>query len=177
MFWTIVAVLTAPIVAVGVMAATRPNSFRVERRTRIDAPPERVFALLDDFHQWGQWSPWEKLDPTMTRTHGGPERGVGATYAWTGNKKVGQGRMEILEATSPSKVSVRLEFLAPWKATNTAEFLLTPAGSGTDVVWAMFGPSPFMMKVMGLFMPIDKMVGKDFEAGLANMKRAAERHA
>ena len=171
---TILMILVAPIVVLFIIAATRPGTFRVERQTHIAAPPEKVFPLLDDFHQWSVWSPWEKLDPQMTRTHSGAARGAGAKYAWVGNKKVGEGRMEILDATPSSKVTVRLEFLKPWQATNVAEFTLRPSSGGTGIVWAMHGPSPFMMRVMGIFMPMDTMVGRDFEKGLAAMKAAAE---
>lgn len=171
---TIAIILVTPILALLAFAATRPSTFRVERRRGIAASPDRIFSLIDDFHRWSVWSPWEKLDPGMTRTHSGPPSGKGARYEWTGNKKVGHGRMEILEATPSSKVVVRLEFLKPWQATNTAEFTLAPTADGTDVVWAMYGSSPFMLKVMGVFMPMDKLIGKDFEAGLAAMKAAAE---
>jgi uncharacterized protein YndB with AHSA1/START domain len=172
---SILILLLAPIVVVAFLAALRPNSFRVERRTRITASPEKVFALLDDFHRWAEWSPWEKLDPEMTRSHSGAVRGVGSVYAWEGNKKVGKGRMEMIELVPPSKVVVKLDFLAPFEAHNTAEFTLVPSGAATDVTWAMHGPHPFMMKVMSIFMPMDKMVGRDFEVGLANMKTVAER--
>ncbi len=171
---TILMVLLAPIVAILILAAMKPSSFRVERRTRINAPPEKVFGLLDDFHHWPEWSPWEKLDPTMTRAHSGAASGTGAAYAWEGNKRVGKGRMEILETVQPSKVVVKLDFLAPFEAHNTAEFTLAPSGGATDVTWAMYGPNLFMGKVMSVFMSMDKMIGKDFEAGLANMKKAAE---
>lgn len=171
---TILIVLITPIVVILAIAATRPNTFRVERRTHIDAEPARVFALVDDFRRWPAWSPWEKLDPALTRTYSGASSGAGAKYAWAGNKKVGEGRMEILETTPPSRIVIRLEFLKPWQATNTTEFTFARSASGTDVNWAMVGTSPFMFKVMGIFMPMDKLVGKDFERGLASMKAAAE---
>jgi uncharacterized protein YndB with AHSA1/START domain len=174
MWPTILILLVAPIAAVAGLAALRPNTFRVERRARVNAAPERVYSFLTDFHQWPSWSPWEKLDPAMQRSHSGAERGRGAVYEWEGNKKVGKGRMEILEAVPASRVVIKLDFFVPWEAHNTTEFTLTPVAGGTDVTWAMHGASPFMMKVMGIFMPMDKMVGKDFEAGLANLKRAAE---
>ena len=174
MWPAIIIILVAPLAIVAAFAALKPNTFRVERKARIQAAPERVFSFLTDFHQWSAWSPWEKLDPTMTRTHRGAERGQGAIYEWEGNKKVGKGRMEILETSASSRVLIQLDFFVPWEAHNTTEFTLAPSGGATDVTWAMWGPSPFMMKVMGVFMPMDKMVGKDFEAGLANLKRAAE---
>ncbi|MCC7010230.1 MAG: SRPBCC family protein [Acidobacteria bacterium] len=173
MWLALVIVLVAPIVVVAGIAALKPKTFRVERRARIDAAPERVFSFLNDFHQWPVWSPWEKLDPAMRRTHRGRERGAGAVYEWDGNKKAGRGRMEILEAVPPSRLVIGLHFLAPFEAHNTTEFVLTPAGSGTDVTWAMYGVSPFLMNVMTVFTSMDKLVGKDFEAGLANLERAA----
>jgi hypothetical protein len=156
-------------------AATRPNSFRVERSADMKAAPEKVFPLINDFHNWPLWSPWEKLDPAMTRTHSGEPAGKGAAYAWKGNKAVGEGRMEILESSAPARVLIQLDFIAPFAARNTAEFTLSPAGGGTHVTWAMYGPANFMTKVMGVFCNMDKMVGKDFEAGLAAMAAAAEK--
>ncbi len=155
-------------------AATKPDTFRVERRTTIAAPPDKVFAMIEDFHRWGEWSPWEHLDPAMTRTHGGPPRGTGATYAWSGNSDVGQGRMEIVESAPPGKLVIKLDFIAPFEANNIAEFTLTPTSTGTEVVWAMHGPSPYVSKLMDTVMSMDRMIGRDFEAGLAKMKRAAE---
>ena len=162
------------VVALLVYAATRPDDFRVERSASIAAPPERVFDLIDDLHAWRAWSPWDEKDPRMQQTHSGAERGVGAIYEWSGNKDVGQGRMEITGSEPGSRVTIRLDFLAPFEAHNTAEFTLAPDGTGTKVTWATFGPSPFMMKLMSLFTSFDDMMGKDFERGLARMKAAAE---
>lgn len=156
-----------------VLIGTRPNTFRIERSTTIAAPPERIVALIDDFHAWGQWSPWEKIDPTMTRTFEGPERGVGAVYGWTGTGKAGTGRMEILEDT-PAKVVIKLDFIKPFEAHNMAIFTLEPQGGATRVVWAMEGGQPFMAKLMGLVFNMEKMVGPDFEKGLASLKTSAE---
>jgi hypothetical protein len=161
-------------------AGTRPDTFRIERSIRIAAPIVQVAELIDDFHEWSKWSPWEHIDPTMQRTFSGAESGVGAVYAWEGTGKVGAGRMEITEMRSGSErsvISIKLDFFKPFKASNTAEFLMTPTDSGTDLNWAMFGPSPFMSKVMGVFMDMDKMVGKDFEAGLESLKKQAEQSA
>jgi uncharacterized protein YndB with AHSA1/START domain len=155
-------------------AAMRPGSFRVERSARIDAPPDRVFAVINDFHEWPSWSPWEEIDPAMNRTHSGPTNGKGAIYEWKGNKKVGEGRMEITESIPSQKVGIKLDFLKPFEAHNNVEISLAPSGKSTDVTWAMFGESPFLMKVMGLFMSMDKMVGKDFEKGLAKLKARVE---
>lgn len=166
--------LLAAVAALFAYAATRPSTFRIERAVRIEAPPTAVAPLIVDFRQWPQWSPWEKLDPALEREYSGAAAGAGAAYAWRGNSKAGQGRMEITAAT-PAAITIRLDFVKPFPAHNTAEFRLTPVGSATDVDWAMFGPRPFMMKLFGVFMDLDKLVGKDFEAGLAAMKRAAER--
>jgi uncharacterized protein YndB with AHSA1/START domain len=163
------------IAAVLALAATRPDTFRVERSTTIKAPPEKVYALIDDFHQWQQWSPWERLDPAMKRQHGGAPKGKGALYGWEGNKEVGKGQMEITEATPPSRVVIKLDFLAPFEAHNTAEFVLAPQGDATTVTWAMSGPNLFIGKVMSLFASMDRLVGKDFERGLANLKAVAEK--
>lgn len=151
-------------------AATRPDQFRVERSARIDAPPDRVFEKLSDFREWRSWSPWEELDPAMNRTLSGSPSGPGAVYEWSGNKKVGSGRMEILEADPPRKLAIQLDFITPFEAHNRTEFTLTPAGAGTDVNWAMIGTHMFVTKVMCLFVSMDKMVGKDFEKGLAKLK-------
>ncbi|ARN19138.1 SRPBCC family protein [Piscinibacter gummiphilus] len=163
------------IAAVLALAATRPDTFRVERSTTIKAPPEKVYALIEDFHQWQQWSPWERLDPAMKRQHGGAPKGKGALYGWEGNKEVGKGQMEITEATLPSRVVIKLDFLAPFEAHNTAEFVLVPRGDATTVTWAMSGPNLFIGKVMSLFASMDSLVGKDFERGLANLKAVAEK--
>jgi uncharacterized protein YndB with AHSA1/START domain len=156
------------------VAATKPDAFRIERTASIKAPPEKIFAFINDFHTWGGWSPWEKLDPAMKKTHSGPENGRGAVYEWEGNKQVGKGRMEITEAVPPSKVTIKLDFFKPFEAHNTAEFTMAGQGDATNVTWAMYGRQPFMFKVMSIFMSMDKMIGKDFETGLANLKGLAE---
>lgn len=163
------------VVAVLALAASRPDTFRVERSAVIKAPPEKVYALVNDFHQWQQWSPWERMDPGMRRDHSGAPNGVGALYAWEGNKKVGKGQMEITQSTAPSRVVVKLDFLAPFEAHNTAEFVLTPQGDATTVTWAMYGPNLFIGKLMSVFASMDSLVGTDFEAGLANLKAVAEK--
>ncbi|MBP6814686.1 MAG: SRPBCC family protein [Burkholderiaceae bacterium] len=171
-------ILLVVVVLIGALlayAATRPDSFRVERAAVIKAPPAKVFALIDDFHQWAGWSPWEKLDPSMKRSHSGAASGKGAVYAWEGNGDVGAGRMEILETTAPSRVLIRLDFIKPFEARNTAEYTLRPEGEATRVTWAMYGPAPFVSKLMQVFVSMDAMIGKDFEQGLANLKALAER--
>jgi uncharacterized protein YndB with AHSA1/START domain len=155
-------------------AASQPDSFQLERSITVKAPPEKVFALVNDFQQWGKWSPWDKKDPAMKRTMGPASQGVGATYSWEGNKDVGTGRMEIKESVPSSKVSIQLNFLKPFEAQNISEFLITPKDNQTEVRWAMRGPQPFIAKLMGVFFSMEKMVGPDFEQGLAAMKVAAE---
>ena len=172
----IIAILIGLLVlGVLIFAATKPDTFRVQRSASIKAPPERIFALINDFNAWPTWSPWEKKDPAMKRTLGATATGKGATYAWEGNKEVGQGRMEITEAVPSSKVVLKLDFLKPFEAHNTVDFTLEPKGDSTNVVWAMQGPTPYFVKIVHVFMDMDKMVGKDFEAGLANLKAAAEK--
>lgn len=147
--------------------------FELSRSTTVAAPPERVHALLDDFHEWRRWSPWEDLDPDLQRTYSGPESGVGSRYEWSGNKKAGRGSMEIIEST-PSAVAVDLRFLQPFQATNVTRFDLTPAGAGTHVVWTMTGERGALMSVMGKLF-FDRSIGKDFDKGLDRLKTAAER--
>ena len=172
----IVAVVLAIAVAVVlILAATKPDTFSVRRAATVRAPPERIFPLINDFHQWGSWSPWEHKDPAMKRTYSGADSGKGAVYAWDGNKNVGSGRMEILEASLPSKIVIKLDFFAPFEAHNTAEFTMLPQGDATNLTWVMHGPLVFMAKVMHVFINMDKMIGKDFEAGLANLKKLTEK--
>jgi hypothetical protein len=173
MLTTTVLVVVALIAVVLIVAFARPNSFRIERGATIAASPEKIIALIDDFHAWDQWSPWEKIDPTMTRTFEGPERGVGAIYGWTGNGKAGTGRMQILEDT-PDKVLIKLDFIKPFEAHNTVSFTLEPQGDATWVTWAMEGAQPFVAKLMGLIFNMEMIVGPDFEKGLADLKRTAE---
>ena len=169
----VVIVIAIIIALVLVIAANRPDAFRIERRISIKATPEQLFPLINDFHRWKSWSPWEKMDPAMNRTYSGNPSGVGAIYEWVGNKKVGQGRMEIAEASENTRLFILLEFIKPFAAKNTAEFTFQQQGDETLIVWAMEGKQPLMAKVMCLFMDMDKMVGKDFEEGLQNLKRIA----
>jgi hypothetical protein len=152
-----------------------PASFTVKRSLDIRAPADRLFPHVADFNAWPAWSPYEKRDPAMKRRFSGKPSGVGAVYEWDGNRNVGQGRMEILESTPPSKVRIDLKFMKPFKAHNVAEFTFDPHGRDTTVTWAMRGPTTFMSRVMGLFIDMDKMIGKDFEAGLQNLKAIAEK--
>jgi uncharacterized protein YndB with AHSA1/START domain len=171
----IVAVLAVATAIILILAAIKPGRFSVRRAIVVGAPPEKIFPLVNDFHQWGSWSPYENKDPAMKRTYGGAASGKGAIYAWEGNKNVGSGRMEIVEASAPSKIVINLDFLSPFEAHNTAEFTMLPQGDGTSLTWLMHGPAPFVSKLMQVFMNIDNMVGKDFEAGLANLKKLAEK--
>jgi carbon monoxide dehydrogenase subunit G len=171
----IVVVVLVVVAALLIYASTRPNSFRVQRSVSIKAPPQRIFPLIDDLKAWAGWSPYEKKDPAMKRSFGPITAGTGATYEWEGNRNVGQGRMEVLDVMPSNKVLIKLDFLKPFEAHNTAEFTLAPKGDTTLVTWAIYGPSAFVTKVMGLFFDMDKMIGKDFEAGLADLKIAAEK--
>jgi len=157
-----------------IYAATRPDSFRIERSALIKAPPEKIFGFVNDLHQWTAWSPWEKIDPALKRSYSGPQSGKGAAYGWEGNSKVGSGRMEITESAAPSKVVIKLDFLKPFEAHNTADFTFARQGDATNVTWAMFGPSPFISKLMGTFFNMERMVGGQFEQGLANLKAISE---
>ena len=148
-------------------------TFTVERSASIAAPPQTVYDLVVDFHEWPQWSPWEELDPDMERTHSGADSGVGAKYAWSGNRKAGRGDMTITDAQPPSKVQIALNFVKPFKSSNTTTFTLTPEGEGTEVLWSMTGPRPLLMRIFGFVFDMDKMVGKDFEKGLAGLQKAA----
>lgn len=170
-------VLAVIVIALGIVlaiAAGRPDRFRYERSATIGAPPESVFPLIEDFHRWRVWSPYEERDPGMQREYSGTARGRGAIYAWDGNKQVGCGRMEIVEAVPSSRVAIKLDFFKPFKASNVAEFVIEPTTEGTRVTWAMHGASPFMSKLMGLVFDMDRIVGKDFEVGLEKLRAVAE---
>ncbi len=171
----VIAVLVVvPLAAVLIFAATKPDTFRVQRATSIKAPPEKIFPLIADFRGWGAWSPYEKLDPAMKRTFSGAANGKGAVYEWDSDGKAGKGRMEITDAPAPSKMTIKLDFFKPFEAHNIAEFTLEPRGDTTDLTWGMYGPSLYIAKVMGVFFNMDRMIGTDFETGLANLKARAE---
>ncbi len=167
-------VLVAALVGV---IAMQPAEFKVQRSTSVSAPPDVVFSHINDFHQWEAWSPWAKIDPQMKTTYTGPETGVGAAYAWDGNDEVGSGKMTIKGSTPPAEVVIDLHFLTPFEAENITTFTVSPEGEGSKVVWAMTGHNNFMSKAFGLVMPMDKMVGGDFEKGLAAMKQVTEADA
>ncbi|HTV20250.1 MAG TPA: SRPBCC family protein [Polyangiaceae bacterium] len=160
------------------VVVSRPSHFHIERTARTSAPPEAVFPLINDFHRWSSWSPWEKLDPNLKREYSGEPQGKGAVYDWTGNDEVGTGRMRIIDSEPARSVTISLEFKKPFEATNAALFSINPDGVGSRVTWGMDGESNFMFKAVGLlFMNMDEMVGKDFESGLDNLSRAAEAEA
>lgn len=173
MFKIVLIIVVVLIAAVLVFAAIRPGTFKLERAATIKAPPEKILAFINDFRRWTVWSPWEKLDPALKRSYSGSASGPGAVYAWQGNSKVGQGRMEII-ASSPSATTIKLDFIKPFEAHNIADFTLVPQGDSTTVTWAMHGPNSYLAKLMHLFFNMDKLVGGDFERGLANLKATAE---
>ena len=166
-----IAVIT---VAFVIVVVTRPADFRVTRSTAVSAPAAVVFAQVNDLRQWKAWSPWEKMDPALKRTFEGPSAGTGASYSWAGNKKVGEGRMTIMESRPNDLIRIKLEFLKPFKATHTAEFAFKADGNQTAVTWSMFGKNNFVAKAFHLFVDFDKMIGVDFEKGLGQMKSVAE---
>lgn len=173
----VIGVLGVVVAAVGTicaLAATKPDVFRVERSATIQAPAENIYALINDFHKWNQWSPFEKLDPNMKRRFSGPESGIGAVYQWDGNNDAGSGRMEIAEAESPNKIRIKLDFTKPFEANNIAEFVMVPEGDATKVTWSMEGKNNFMCKVMSVVCSMDDMVGKEFATGLNNLKAITE---
>jgi uncharacterized protein YndB with AHSA1/START domain len=176
----LVGVAAAVVLVVGVLAlivAIRPSEFRIERSTTIAAPAPAVFAQVNDFHNWQAWSPWAKLDPDVKNSYEGAPAGKGAVFAWAGNSKVGEGRMTLTESRPSELVRVKLEFLKPFTATNTAEFTFKPEGDRTTVTWSMFGHNNFISRAVFLFMDMDKALGSEFEKGLASMKSAAEASA
>lgn len=153
------------------------NTYTVHRSIAIDCPPAAVYEQIADFHNWTKWSPWEDVDPALNRGYSGPQSGTGAVYTWSGNRKAGQGRMEIVDAVEPSRVRIDLAFEKPWKARNDTSFTIVPEGPGSRVTWSMTGQKTLVTKVMGIFKSMDAFLGPDFEKGLARLKTAAERAA
>ena len=172
---TIVVLLGIAIVAVLILAAAKPDTFRIARSTSIKAPPEKIFPLINDFRSWTAWSPYEKKDPDMKRTFSGAPSGKGTVYEWEGDKNVGSGRMEIADTSPPSKVTIKLDMIKPFAAHNIVEYTLERKGDATDITWAMQGQTPYFAKIIHVFINMDKMVGRDFEAGLADLKALAEK--
>ena len=162
------------IVVLAVIVALQPSEFRVARSATISAPAPAVFAQVNDFHKWEAWNPWGKIDPAMKQSYEGAPAGTGAIYTWAGNNEVGEGRMTIIENRPSELIRVKLEFFKPFAATNTAEFTFKPEANQTVVTWSMFGENNFMAKAIHLFMNMDKMIGGQFEKGLASMKSIVE---
>lgn len=175
MFKIMALVVVVLFVAVLVYAATKPDTFRVQRSISIKAPPEKIFAILNDFHLSESWSPYEKKDPAMKRNFSGALNGKGAVYDFHGNKEVGKGRLTITDTSPPSKVTIALDMVEPFEAHNIIEYTLQANSEATDVTWAMNGQCPYIAKVMSIFFDMDRMIGKDFEAGLASLKTLTER--
>jgi ribosome-associated toxin RatA of RatAB toxin-antitoxin module len=153
----------------------RPDSFRIARSALVDAPPETIYPLINDFHDWERWSPWARLDPDQTTTYDGSPLGAGAIMSWTGNNKVGSGKMKIMESSQNERIRIKIQFIKPMKAINDVQFELKPVGeTKTEVVWTMSGRNDFIAKAFHAFMNVDKMVGGQFEQGLANLRAIAE---
>jgi len=174
MFLRIVLVVAVVIAAVLVFAATRPNTVHVYRSVTINAPPERIFPLIDDLHNWPRWAPQDREDPTMKRTYSGAARGTGAVSDWAGTGSAGKGQMAIIESAPQRRVVVKVDFVKPFAAHNVNEFTLEP-GASTTVTWTMRGSNLYFMKVVSIFVNMDRFMGKHFETGLQNLKNAAER--
>jgi hypothetical protein len=170
----ILLVLATIIVVLLVVVAMQPAEFRVSRSASMAAPPADVFAQVNDFHRWQAWSPWANIDPAMKQTYEGSPSGTGAVYGWSGNSQVGEGRMTLTDSRPHERIQIQLDFLRPFKATNTAEFNFKPNGNRTEVTWSMSGRKNFIVKAFGLFMSMDKMVGGQFAKGLAAMKTVVE---
>jgi hypothetical protein len=162
------------IVALAVFIQMRPDNFRVTRSATFAAPPDLIFPEVNNLHNWEAWSPWARLDPQGKQTYSGPPEGVGASFSWSGNMRVGAGTMTITESKPNEFVKLRLDFVKPMAATNTAEFTFKPENGQTVVTWTMYGPCNFVRKAMGLFIDCDKMIGAFFEKGLADMKKISE---
>jgi Polyketide cyclase / dehydrase and lipid transport len=177
MLLKILAVVALVIFILVIVIALQPGEFRIARSTKISAPPPVVFAQVNDFRKWQTWNPWGKIDPAMKVSYEGAPAGVGAAYSWSGNNEVGEGRMTIIESRPHELIRVKLEFLKPFAATNTAEFTFKPEANETVTTWSMFGEKNFMAKAIHLFISMEKMIGGQFEKGLTDMKAAAEADA
>ncbi len=175
MFITLLLVVCVAVIAIFVAIARQPSEFRVERTATIAASPAALFGQVNDFHHWEAWSPWAKLDPSAKNTFGEISSGKGAAFAWSGNSKVGEGRMTITTSRPGELIEIRLEFTKPFKATNQAAFTFKPKGDKTLVTWSMAGRNNLVSKAIGLFMNCDKMVGGQFEKGLENLRSVTER--
>lgn len=174
MLWILVIIVLLAFGAAFALAARKPDKFNIERSIVIDAPADKIFPLIDDFRRWPAWSPWETIDPTMTRHYSGAASGLGAVYAWAGKGKAGTGRMEIVQSSPSAKIAIKLDFSKPFDAHNSTEFLLQPQSGATRVTWSIYGPQRFFEKVIGLFISPDRMVGGQFDKGLAKLKSISE---
>lgn len=175
MIMKIAAVIAVAVVALLIFASTKPDTFRVERKIVIRASPEKIFPWLENPQKTAEWSPWEKKDPAMKKTFSGPPKGVGAAYAWDGNKEMGAGRLELTEVVVPKKVVMNLDFIRPMEGHNIAGYEVAPIAGGSEVTWYITGPSPFISKFMCVFMNMDKIIGAEFEKGLSDLKALAEK--
>lgn len=172
---TILILIIVALACLFFFAMSKPDTFKVERKLRIKAPRDKIYPLINDFHEWEKWSPWEGIDPELSRDYSGPKSGVGSVYAWLGNSKVGQGRMEILNVSKDEKIIIKLDFIKPMAAQNITEFTLTQWGDETEVCWNMQGKNTTVSKFFSLVFNMDKMVGGSFEKGLHQMKALAEK--
>jgi hypothetical protein len=173
---TIVLIIIVGIIAaILIIAAMKPNSFRVERSIEINAKPEKIFPFINDYHKWTQWSPYENLDPNLKRTYSGAIEGKGSIYEYSGNSKAGEGRMEITEVSNLRKINMTIDFIRPMKTHNFLEFTFKGNDNSTNVTWAMYGSNGLIGKVFTMFVNMDNLVGKDFEKGLASLKNIAEK--
>jgi uncharacterized protein YndB with AHSA1/START domain len=175
MLKTVLLIVAAAIALLLIYASTRPDTFAVERSTTIAAPASKLFPLINDMRQFNTWNPYARKDPAMKAEYSGLAAGPGAVFDFQGNKDVGKGRISVTGATEPSLVTMQLDMWEPFEGHNTVNFILAPDGAGTRVTWAMHGPSAFITKLMGIFFNMDQLIGKDFEAGLANLKQVAEK--
>jgi uncharacterized protein YndB with AHSA1/START domain len=171
---TVIFLLVAAPFLVMAIAVTQPASYQLQRSISVSAPPAEVYAAIVDFHRWQGWSPWARLDPNQKTTVAG--EGLGAVYTWSGDDRVGAGRMTIIEALPNSKVAIKLEFLRPWESTNETSFLVVPEGAGSRLTWIMKGTHGYLGRAMSIFLNMEKMLGPDFEKGLAALKSDVEQH-
>ena len=166
--------IVVAVLIVCAVIAMQPSEFKITRTATVNAPPDAVFAQVNDFHKWDAWSPWAKIDPNMKTTYSGPDSGQGASYSWVGNDQVGEGKMTINQSHPPQHIMIDLEFIKPFAQRSVTEFMFKPNGDKTDVTWSMSGQNGFLGKAFGLFMNMDKMVGADFEKGLAQLDKASQ---
>jgi hypothetical protein len=173
LLWLALGLAVLALATLLLIAAAKPDTFRVERTATVQVPAERILALINDMRQFNTWNPYSRKDPAMRGRYEGPSSGPGAAYHFDGNRDVGKGSLRILD-TAPHKVTLQLHMVEPFECRNTVEFILSPQGGGTQVTWAMQGPAPYVSRLMGTVFNLDRMIGQDFEAGLASLKQIAE---